>query len=78
MSRLMTNLDLLPNVIVIGAMKCATTAVHRYLELHPEISMAAPKEIDRRLEKIAVQRVTDDVAELRVLTGRDLCQWRAY
>jgi hypothetical protein len=35
----------LPNLVVIGAMKCATTSLHYYLGLHPEISMAAEKEL---------------------------------
>lgn len=34
----------LPNLIVIGPMKPATTALHRYLDLHPQIAMAAPKD----------------------------------
>jgi hypothetical protein len=34
----------LPNLIVIGAAKCGTTALHRYLDLHPEISMSRVKE----------------------------------
>jgi hypothetical protein len=36
----------LPNVIVIGAMKCGTSSLHYYLDLHPEISMSSPKELD--------------------------------
>jgi hypothetical protein len=36
----------LPNVIVIGAQKCGTTSLHRYLELHPEVSMSRPKELN--------------------------------
>lgn len=36
----------LPNVIVIGAMKCATTAVHHYLDAHPDVSMTRVKEIN--------------------------------
>jgi hypothetical protein len=36
----------LPEVIVIGAMKCATTAVHAYLDAHPDISMSRPKELN--------------------------------
>ncbi len=36
----------LPNVIVIGAMKCGTTALHRYLDQHPEICMSRPKELN--------------------------------
>jgi hypothetical protein len=36
--------DLLPNLIVIGAMKAGTTSLHAYLSLHPEIFMSANKE----------------------------------
>ena len=36
----------LPNLIVIGAMKCGTTALHRYLGLHPDIAMSKPKELN--------------------------------
>jgi hypothetical protein len=35
---------LLPNLITIGAMKCGTTSLHRYLDQHPEISMSTQKE----------------------------------
>jgi hypothetical protein len=35
---------LLPNLIVIGAMKSGTTSLHNYLALHPEIFMSADKE----------------------------------
>lgn len=36
----------LPNLIVVGAMKCGTTALHYYLGLHPEVAMSAPKELN--------------------------------
>ena len=36
----------LPNLIIIGAMKCSTTALHRYLDLHPDIAMSEPKELN--------------------------------
>lgn len=36
----------LPNLIVIGAMKCGTTALHRYLGLHPDVFMSEPKELN--------------------------------
>src|SRR3954470_10329564 len=36
----------LPTVIAIGAMKCGTTALHRYLDAHPQISMATVKEVN--------------------------------
>jgi hypothetical protein len=36
----------LPNLIVIGAQKCGTSALHYYLSLHPEVSMSEPKELD--------------------------------
>ena len=31
---------MLPNLIVIGSRKCATTSLHYYLSLHPEIFMS--------------------------------------
>ncbi len=34
----------LPNLIIIGTMKCGTSSLHRYLDLHPEIAMSALKE----------------------------------
>jgi hypothetical protein len=36
----------LPNLVVIGAMKCATTSLHYYLGLHPEICMSQEKELN--------------------------------
>jgi hypothetical protein len=36
----------LPNLIVIGAMKCSTTSLHHYLSLHPEIYMSKQKELN--------------------------------
>jgi hypothetical protein len=36
----------LPNVIVIGAMKCATSALHRYLDAHPDVAMSRLKELN--------------------------------
>lgn len=41
-----TSRGTLPNLIIIGAMKCATTSLHYYLNLHPEISMSAQKELN--------------------------------
>lgn len=37
---------MLPNLLVIGAQKCGTTSLHRYLNVHPEIAMSEPKELD--------------------------------
>jgi hypothetical protein len=33
-------------LIVIGGMKCGTSALHYYLDLHPEIYMSKPKELN--------------------------------
>jgi sulfotransferase family protein len=35
----------LPNVIIIGAMKAGTSALHAYLDDHPDVSMSTPKEL---------------------------------
>ncbi len=37
---------MLPTFVVIGAMKAGTTALHRYLDAHPEVFVAEPKELD--------------------------------
>jgi hypothetical protein len=36
----------LPNLVVIGAMKAGTSAVHDLLALHPDVSMSRPKELN--------------------------------
>lgn len=35
----------LPNLLVIGGMKCGTSSLHHYLSLHPEIFMSEEKEL---------------------------------
>jgi hypothetical protein len=34
-----------PNLIIIGAAKCGTNSLHRYLGCHPEVYMSEPKEL---------------------------------
>jgi hypothetical protein len=36
----------LPNLIIIGGLKCGTTSLHHYLNLHPAIAMSRPKELN--------------------------------
>ncbi len=36
----------LPNLVIIGAMKCGTTSLYKYLDMHPEIRMSELKEPD--------------------------------
>ncbi len=36
----------LPTVVIIGAMKCGTSALHRYLDRHPQVAMSEPKELN--------------------------------
>jgi sulfotransferase family protein len=38
--------DVLPNLIIIGAAKCGTTALYHYLGRHPEIWMSQEKELN--------------------------------
>ena len=38
--------DRLPGVVVVGAMKCATSALHQYLDAHPDIAMSGVKELN--------------------------------
>ena len=41
---------MLPNLIIIGAMKCGTSALHQYLDQHPDIAMSKEKELDFFIE----------------------------
>ncbi|GEM_PF-898464 len=41
----------LPNLLVIGAMKCGTTSLHNYLNQHPDIYMSNQKELDFFVEE---------------------------
>ncbi|MGH2964947.1 MAG: sulfotransferase family protein [Solirubrobacterales bacterium] len=36
----------LPNLLIIGGLKCGTTSLHHYLSVHPEIEMSRPKELN--------------------------------
>jgi hypothetical protein len=36
----------LPNLVVVGGLKCGTTSIHHYLNLHPEVEMSRPKELN--------------------------------
>jgi hypothetical protein len=42
---------MLPNLIVIGAAKCGTTSIHKYLNQHPEVFMAEPRDIPLKAMK---------------------------
>ncbi len=42
----------LPNLVVIGGLKCGTTSLHHYLALHPEIAMSRPKELNFFVEEL--------------------------
>ncbi len=35
-----------PNLLVVGAMKCGTSALHRLLDRHPQVAMAPGKELN--------------------------------
>ncbi len=36
----------LPNLIIVGGLKCGTTSLHHYLNLHPQVEMSRPKELN--------------------------------
>ena len=46
-----TTVGALPNVVVIGAQKCGTSALHWYLRHHPGASVSQPKELDFFLQE---------------------------
>jgi len=55
-------------LIVIGAMKCGTSSLHRYLDIHPEIAMSARKELDYFIPDSIDQRGAGP--ELRLMKER--------
>ncbi|MEX0427257.1 sulfotransferase [Nocardioides sp. DS6] len=42
----MGEMGALPTVIAVGAMKCGTSAIHAYLDAHPQIAMTPLKEVN--------------------------------
>src|SRR5207244_9201435 len=46
----------LPNLVSIGASRCGTTSLHRYLDLHPDIAMSKTKELNFFVEERNWQR----------------------
>ena len=42
----------LPNLVVIGGLKCGTTSLHHYLNLHPQVEMSRPKELNYFIEEL--------------------------
>lgn len=50
---------ILPNLVVIGAMKCGTSSLHSYLRQHPQIFMSAEKELDFFIEDRQWRRGVD-------------------
>jgi Sulfotransferase domain len=42
----------LPNLIVVGGLKCGTTSLHHYVNLHPEVAMSRPKELNFFVEEL--------------------------
>jgi sulfotransferase family protein len=42
----------LPNLIIVGGLKCGTTSIHHYLGLHPQIQMSKPKELNFFAEEL--------------------------
>ena len=49
----------LPDFVIIGAQKCGTTALHAYLQRHPEVSMSRPKELDYFIAEMNLSKGLD-------------------
>lgn len=48
-----------PNLVIVGAQKCGTTALHAYLSFHPQVSMSSPKELNFFIAELNWSRGTD-------------------
>jgi Sulfotransferase family len=49
----------LPNLVIVGGLKCGTTSLHHYLNLHPEIGMSRPKELNFFVSELNWELGTD-------------------
>jgi len=49
----------LPTFLIIGAQKCGTTSLHRYLSAHPQVFMSKTKELDFFVEEKMLGRGLD-------------------
>jgi hypothetical protein len=49
----------LPNLLVIGATKAGTTALHAYLSFHPQIQMSVEKELDFFCDPSCLERLEE-------------------
>jgi hypothetical protein len=63
----------LPNLIVIGSVKCGTTALHYYLGLHPDTSMSQPGELDFFQDELVTFAI--DPEEIDIIGNEDPA-WR--
>lgn len=52
-----------PNLFIIGAAKCGTTALHEYLDSHPNIFMSNPKEPEYFADDFPATKYTTDYNE---------------
>ena len=52
----MADASRLPTFVIIGAMKAGTTSLYRYLDAHPHVFMATPKELDFFVEELNWRR----------------------
>lgn len=71
-----------PNFFLVGAPKCGTTALNRYLDQHPAIYMSPIKEPHFFADEIRLENFTDDfraAAERRLpAQGGPVTQWAEY
>lgn len=51
-----------PNLFIIGAMKCATSSLHAYLDAHPAIFMCTPKEPNHFVDRAALHALVPTLA----------------
>jgi hypothetical protein len=74
----------LPNLFIVGAMKCGTSSLHFYLDQHPSISMSSDKEpsvfTDERWmeELVRYGELLDGSAPVRGESSTNYSKWPAF
>lgn len=65
---------MLPNFLIVGAAKCGTTSLYKYLEKHPNIFLSNPKEPKYLTSNLLDNHFTgkgDDVVESNIIKSLD-------
>lgn len=73
----MSRVNGLPTFLIIGAPKCGTTSLHRYLDEHPQIAMSREKELRYFIDEVEpCARLPSDPIDRQVIASSAAGRWK--